>query len=212
MGLFQRRQNAGDHMPLYSLGQNRSVLIVGLGNTGKEYEETRHNIGFQAVEALAASQSFDGWTAKKDLRCQLVSGVVADTKVILMKPTTMMNLSGEAVQAVARFYKIQSSSIVVVHDELDVNFGQIRTRIGGSDAGNNGIKSVSQHLGQDYGRVRVGVGPKKPAQIDSADFVLAKFSSDEQKQMKNLLQETTAILTEYIHSGQLAAETRSFIV
>ncbi len=212
MGLFQRRENAGDHMPLYSLGQNKSVLIVGLGNMGKEYVDTRHNIGFAAVDALASSQDFDGWTVKKDLKCQIASGTVADTRVTLVKPTTMMNLSGEAVQAVANFYKIQPSHIVVVHDELDVAFGQIRTRIGGSSAGNNGIKSVTQHMGPDYGRVRIGIGPKKPAQMDSADFVLAKFSEEDQKQMKNLLQEATAILSEYIHAGQLPAETRSFIV
>lgn len=199
-------------MPLYSLGQNKSVLIVGLGNMGKEYVDTRHNIGFAAVDALASSQDFDGWTVKKDLKCQIASGTVADTRVTLVKPTTMMNLSGEAVQAVANFYKIQPSHIVVVHDELDVAFGQIRTRIGGSSAGNNGIKSVTQHMGPDYGRVRIGIGPKKPAQMDSADFVLAKFSEEDQKQMKNLLQEATAILSEYIHAGQLPAETRSFIV
>lgn len=199
-------------MPLYSLGLNKSVLIVGLGNIGKEYTDTRHNIGFRAVEALAASQDFEGWTVKKDLKSQITSATIADTRVIVCKPTTMMNLSGEAVQAVANFYKIPVDNIVVVHDELDVNFGQIRTRMGGSDAGNNGIKSVTQHLGADYGRVRIGVGPKKPAQIDSADFVLAKFSPAEQKQLKNLLQESTAILTEYIHSAQLPAETRTFLV
>jgi PTH1 family peptidyl-tRNA hydrolase len=168
MGLFQRRENTGDHLPLYSLGLNKTVLIVGLGNIGKEYVDTRHNIGFQAVDALATSQGFEAWTTKKDLKCQITTGTLGDTRVILCKPTTRMNLSGEAIQAVANFYKIQPNNIVVVHDELDVSFGQIRTRIGGSDAGNNGIKSVTQHLGPDYGRVRIGIGPKKRTQIDSA--------------------------------------------
>jgi PTH1 family peptidyl-tRNA hydrolase len=212
MGLFREKPDVGDTMPLYRLGLNKSFLIVGLGNAGQAYNGTRHNIGFAAVDALAASQDFEPWTVKKDLKCHLSSGMVADTKVILCKPTTMMNLSGEAVQAVANFYKIPVSSILVVHDELDVNFGQIRTRVGGSDAGNNGIKSVTQHMGPDYARVRIGIGPKKPAQMDSADFVLARFSETEFKQLTNLLQETTAILTEYIHGGQLMAETRTFIV
>lgn len=198
-------------MPLYSLGMQKNLLVVGLGNTGKAYDGTRHNIGFAVLEALAANQGLD-WTLKKDLKCQLAMGTIGDKRVILCKPTTMMNLSGEAVQAVSHFYKVHPDDTVVVHDELDIDFGQIRTRIGGSSAGNNGIKSVSQHIGEEYGRVRIGIGPKTPNQIDSADYVLAAFSKDQQTQLKNLLQESTAILTEYIHSGQLLAETRSFLV
>lgn len=210
MGLFQRRQNVGEHMPLYSLGKNKSLLIVGLGNIGKEYDGTRHNIGFACLDALANSQDFSDWTTKKDLKCLITTTTIADTRVILCKPTTMMNLSGEAVRAVSDFYKISAKDLLVVHDELDVNFGQIRTRIGGGSAGHNGIKSVTQHLGDTYGRVRIGIGPKNPPQIDSADFVLARFSADEQQQMKNLLQESNAILTETIHGGTLNTETRSF--
>lgn len=212
MALFQKKPDVGSNMPLYSLGLQKSVLIVGLGNTGKQYESTRHNIGFTIVDALAVSQNFDNWTVKKDLRSIIATGTVGDTRVVLCKPTTMMNLSGEAVQAVSHFYKIQPSDMVVVHDELDVDFGQIRTRVGGSAAGNNGIKSVTQNMGEDYGRIRVGIGPKTPAQMDSADFVLAKFSPDEQTQLKNLIQEATAVLTEYIHSGSLPHETRNFLV
>jgi PTH1 family peptidyl-tRNA hydrolase len=213
MALFQKKQpEVGSSIPIYSLGLNRTVLIVGLGNVGKEFDGTRHNIGFAAVDELAARQDMGSWTVKMDLKCQLVMSTIGSTRVILCKPTTMMNLSGEAVQAVSNFYKINPADIVVVHDELDIAFGQIRTRMGGSDAGNNGIKSVTQHLGEDYGRVRIGIGPKRPAQIDSADYVIGKFRPTQQKQLKNLLQETTAILTEYIHSGQLTAETRSFLV
>jgi PTH1 family peptidyl-tRNA hydrolase len=211
MGLFQKKPDVGSSIPLYSLGLQKTLLIVGLGNVGKAYDGTRHNIGFEALDALASSQSFD-WTDKKDLKCRLAMSNIGDKRVILCKPNTMMNLSGEAVQAVGHFYKIPLDSIVVVHDELDIDFGQIRTRIGGSSAGNNGIKSVSQHITENYGRIRIGVGPKTPAKMDSADFVLAKFSAKEQEQMKNLLQETTSILTEYIHGAQLFAETRNFLV
>jgi PTH1 family peptidyl-tRNA hydrolase len=213
MALFQKkRPDVGSTMPIYILGLHKTILIVGLGNVGKQYDGTRHNIGFACVDALAASQGIDGWADKKDLKCLLASGNIGENRVILCKPTTMMNLSGEAVQAVAHFYKIQPDLIAVVHDELDITFGQIRTRMGGSDAGHNGIKSLMEHMGEGFGRIRVGVGPKKPAQMDSADFVLAKFSDKEQKQIKNLLQESTAILTEYIHSSQLPAETRSFLI
>jgi PTH1 family peptidyl-tRNA hydrolase len=213
MALFQKKQpQVGTHAPIYTLGLQKTVLIVGLGNVGQEFAETRHNIGFKVVDALAVSQELEKWTNKKDLKSQIAMGTVGDTRVILAKPTTMMNLSGQAVQAVSHFYKINPQDIVVVHDELDIEFGQIRTRMGGSSAGNNGVKSVIEHMGEDFGRVRIGIGPKKPAAMDSADFVLAKFSPKEEKQLKNLVQEATAILTEFIHGQQLLAETRTFIV
>lgn len=212
MSLFQKKPVVGTNAPLYTLGLQKTILVVGLGNVGKTYDGTRHNIGFDCIDTLASSQGIDSWTDKKDLKCLLATGIVGDSRVILCKPTTFMNNSGEAVQAVSHFYKIQSSSIVVIHDELDISFGQIRTRIGGSAAGHNGIKSLVQHIGPEFGRIRIGIGPKFPAQIDSADFVLANFSATEQKQMANLQKESTAILTEFIHSGTLPEETRSFIV
>lgn len=212
MALFQKKPDTGTHNPIYTLSLQKTIVFVGLGNIGQEFAATRHNIGFAIVDSFADKQSFEGWTNKKDLKCQLSMGNLGETRVILCKPTTMMNFSGEAVQAVANFYKVEPSHIFVVHDELDIDFGQIRTRFGGGAAGHNGIKSVSQHLGEDYGRIRVGIGPKAPEQIDSADFVLARFDEYEQSQMKNLFQEANAILTEIGFSGQLAAETRSFIV
>jgi PTH1 family peptidyl-tRNA hydrolase len=137
---------------------------------------------------------------------------MGETRVIAIKPTTFMNLSGEAVQATSHFYKIHPDHIIVVHDELDIDFGQIRMRKGGSAAGHNGIKSVSQHIGEDYGRVRIGIGPKVPEQIDSADFVLQRFSGAEQEQMPALTREVTAYLNEIIFGAQLTPETRSFLV
>jgi PTH1 family peptidyl-tRNA hydrolase len=212
MALFQKRPQVGESIQFYTLGQNKTVLIVGLGNIGKQYDNTRHNIGFEALDHFAKTNDFPGWIDKKDLKCRLSSTTIGDTKVIIIKPTTFMNLSGQAVQATASFYKIDPEKILVVHDELDIPFGQIRTRIGGSAAGHNGIKSISQIIGEQYGRVRIGIGPKQPEQIDSADFVLGRFNKDQQSQMDNLLKESSAILSEYVYGGQLLAETRSFIV
>jgi len=212
MALFQKRPQLGDSIQFYTLGQNKTVLIVGLGNIGKQYNGTRHNIGFAAVDDFARVNDFPDWMEKKDLKCHLTSHTIGDTRVILIKPTTLMNLSGEAVQATANFYKIDPGKIVVVHDELDIPFGQIRTRVGGSAAGHNGIKSVTQHNSDQYGRIRIGIGPKLHAAQDSADFVLARFSKEQEAQMPNLLKESSAILSEYVYSGQLLAETRSFIV
>lgn len=212
MALFQKKPQVGHNIQYYTLGQNKTVLIVGLGNIGSEYDGTRHNIGFAAVDHFVNRQDFPDWIDKKDLKCHLTSAQLGDTKVHVIKPTTFMNLSGEAVRAVASFYKINPEHIVVVHDELDVSFGQIRTRMGGGAAGHNGIKSVTNQIGENYGRVRIGIGPKLHEQQDSADFVLAKFTPDQQTQLSNLTQETTAILSEYVYGGQLPTETRSFIV
>jgi PTH1 family peptidyl-tRNA hydrolase len=213
MALFQRRPEAGEAIQFYTLGQNKQLLIIGLGNPGKEYDGTRHNTGFAAIDAFATANGFDPWINKKDLKCEMATARLGDTQVIAIKPTTFMNLSGEAAQAVAHFYKIPIERVAAVYDEIDIPFGQIRTRIGGGSAGHNGVKSLIQHLGEGFGRIRVGIGPKAPEQMDSADFVLAKFSKEQSSQLKNLTRETSAILSEYAYAdGQLLQETRSFIL
>jgi PTH1 family peptidyl-tRNA hydrolase len=213
MAWLQKKPQIGDAVNFYSIGLNKTLLLVGLGNPGKEYDMTRHNIGFDCLNAFVEkTDEMEDWVAKKDLKCLMSSGRISGARVIAIKPTTFMNLSGEAVQAVANFYKIHPDNIVVIHDELDIDFGQIRLRVGGSSAGHNGIKSVTQHMGEQYGRIRVGIGPKKPAKISSEDFVLQKFSASEQEQLPNLRREVNAILSEYVFGGQLANETRSFLV
>lgn len=210
MSLFQKRPDASSHLPVYSLGLTKTLMIVGLGNPGKQYDGTRHNIGFAAIDELAQRQDFDPWIGKKDLKCQITINTIGDSRVILIKPITFMNLSGEAVQAAAHFYKIPLGQILVIHDELDIPFGQIRTRNGGSAAGHNGVKSVIQHMGEDFGRLRIGIQAKNP--IEATDYVLAKFAKAEQAELPALLKESTAILTEYIHGGALLQETRNFLI
>lgn len=213
MALFQRRPDFGSNLPVYSLGLTKTLLIVGLGNVGKKYDGTRHNIGFAAINELASRQDFDPWVEKKDLRVLLTTATIGDSRVILIKPTTFMNLSGEAVQAVGHFYKISLANTLVVHDELDIPFGQIRTRIGGSAAGHNGIKSLIQHLGEDFGRIRIGIDQEnRNKKVEMSDFVLTKFAAEEQAELPALLKESTAILTEYIHAGNLLQETRNFLI
>ncbi|HWB38617.1 MAG TPA: aminoacyl-tRNA hydrolase [Candidatus Saccharimonadales bacterium] len=213
MAWLQKRPQVSDPTMFYTIGLQRTVLLVGLGNPGKEYDLTRHNVGFMCLdEFVTKSDDMDPWQAKKSLKCEVSTGQVGDARVIAIKPTTFMNLSGEAVQAVVQFYKLSNASILVVHDELDVDFGQIRLRIGGSAAGHNGIKSVSEKIGEDYGRVRIGIGPKKPARIKSEDFVLQKFSAEQQQQLPNLKREVTAVLSEFVYGAELAHETRNFLV
>lgn len=213
MSLFQRMPQSSEPKTYFTVGLNKTVLLVGLGNPGKEYDGTRHNIGFACLDDFVTKNSdMAAWIAKKDLKCIVSSGQLGQSRVIAVKPTTFMNLSGEAVQLVAHFYKVPLEQIVVVHDELDIDFGQIRLRTGGSSAGHNGIKSITEHLGESYGRVRIGIGPKKPAQIDSSDFVLAKFSSSEQSEMPALKREVTAALSEFVYGMALATETRHFLL
>lgn len=210
MALLTKRPIVESIMPLYTLSANKTMLVIGLGNPGNEYDGTRHNIGFHAIDAFATDNEFDPWVTKKDLKCLLTMKTLGDTRVLLAKPTTYMNNSGEAAQAITSFYKIGVDHVVAVYDELDVPYGQIRTRQGGGAAGHNGVKSLIQHIGEDFGRIRIGIGPKEPEQMDSADFVLATFSQAQQPKLKEITRETTAILTETIYgSGQLITETRT---
>lgn len=210
MGLFQRNPfTHSEQQAYYTLRQEKSVLIVGLGNKGKKYEGTRHNIGFVGVDAFAEAHEFPGWSEKKDLKSWITQKTMGDTRVVLAKPNTFMNLSGDALRAVASYYKIHVNDIVIVHDELDIPFGQIRMRRGGSAAGHNGLKSVLEHIDENFGRVRVGI--QAETKMDAADFVLAKFSKTEQAAMEPLYREVVSILTEYIYSGHLEPDTRSFL-
>lgn len=216
MALFQKKPLAGTSVPLYTLGQNKTVLIVGLGNTGKDYDGTRHNIGFACLDAFVAAHDFSGWVAKKDLKSAVATATMGQTRVIAIKPQTFMNLSGEAVQAVVHFYKIPPNQIVIIHDELDIPFGQIRLRVGGGSAGHNGIKSIITQMGEplaeQLGRIRIGISNDLAAKLDSADFVLQKFTAEEQAQTPNLTREVTSILSEYLYGTKLPPETRNFIV
>lgn len=213
MGLFQKKTpQYSSNAPLYTLGLQKTILIVGLGNPGKEYEDTRHNIGFETVDGFAKQYEFPDWTHKKDLKCLLTATVIGDSRIVLIKPVTFMNESGQAAQATMHFYKVPLSQVLVVHDELDIEFGQIRTRIGGSAAGHNGIKSLIQHLGEDFGRIRIGVHNDIAKKADSASFVLSKFSKEEQAHIPAMIKETNAMLSEYVHGQPLSHETRSFIV
>ncbi len=211
MGLFYRREQPQVEVPYtVSIGNETTKLIVGLGNPGKKYDLTRHNTGFLCLDALAEAEN-GLWAEKKALRSLICDLRLGQSRILLAKPTTYMNLSGEAVRAIQSYFKLNNSQTVVVHDELDIPFGQIRTRAGGSAAGHNGVKSLIQHCGEDFGRIKVGVKNELSAQVDSADFVLQKFSKEEQASLKALKTEVNSLLNEYIFGNELTPETRKFI-
>ncbi len=211
MGLFHRSEQPQVEVSYtVSIGTDQRVLVVGLGNPGKKYDNTRHNVGFTCLDAFLTSVEDGRWLEKKAFKSELAEVRLQNYSVILVKPQTFMNISGEAVQAVQRFYKIDNSRTIVVHDELDLPFGQIRSRIGGSSAGHNGIKSLIEHIGEDFGRIKIGIKNEHAGLVESAEFVLQKFSKDEQSRYKQLTTEVNALLNEAIFGGSLPSDTRSF--
>ncbi len=130
-------------------------LIAGLGNPGREYESTRHNVGFMVVDALARRHKISFGSKFKG---ELGQGSINGESIVLLKPQTFMNLSGQSVQPTMGFYKINLEHVVVVHDDLDLELGQMKLKIGGSPGGHNGIKSIDQHIGPNYHRIRAGIG------------------------------------------------------
>ncbi|MDX2076891.1 MAG: aminoacyl-tRNA hydrolase [bacterium] len=152
-------------------------LIVGLGNIGKEYANTRHNIGFWVADELA--RRYDMTFGKKERKAVCADGTIKDQRVIIAKPQTYMNLSGEAVRSLVDFYKIPLHQIIVIHDDLDLTLGTLRIRANGSAGGQNGVKSIIQHLGtQEFARVRCGIG-RPPGRLDPAVYVLQPFTGDD---------------------------------
>ncbi|NTF81791.1 aminoacyl-tRNA hydrolase [Agrobacterium rhizogenes] len=132
------------------------LLIVGLGNPGAKYQGNRHNIGFMAVDAIHRRHSFSPWTKK--FRAEIAEGELGGQKVLLIKPQTFMNLSGESVGEAMRFYKLEPSDLVVIYDELDLPAAKARLKTGGGHGGHNGIKSIDAHCGREYRRLRLGIG------------------------------------------------------
>ena len=159
-------------------------LFVGLGNPGAKYAANRHNIGFMAVDRIAADHGFTPWRSK--FQGQLSEGRLGGEKVLLLKPQTFMNLSGQSVGEAMRFHKLTPADIVVFHDELDLAPGKIRAKQGGGHAGHNGLRSLHQHIGPDYGRMRLGIG--HPGHKDRVSgYVLSDFAKADQDWLDDLL-------------------------
>ena len=163
-------------------------LFVGLGNPGAKYAHNRHNVGYMAAERIAADHGFGPWRAK--FQGQISEGQLDGGKVILLKPETYMNLSGQSVGEAMRFFKIDPQDIVVFQDEIDLAPGKLRVKSGGGHAGHNGLRSLHQHIGPDYVRVRIGVG--HPGHKDAVPtYVLKDFSKADQDWLDDLLRGIT---------------------
>jgi PTH1 family peptidyl-tRNA hydrolase len=159
-------------------------LFVGLGNPGTKYAGNRHNIGFMVVDRIQEDHGFAPWRAK--FQGQVSEGKLGSEKVILIKPETFMNLSGQSVGEAMRFYKLTPADVVVFHDELDLAPGKVRVKTGGGHAGHNGLRSIHQHIGADYDRVRLGIG--HPGHKDRvAPYVLSDFAKADQDWLDDVI-------------------------
>lgn len=184
-----------------------SWLVVGLGNPGGQYENTRHNAGFLTADELARRGRF----AIQRLKFKALTAAVeiSGQGVLMMKPTTFMNLSGEAVGEAARFYKIPPDHVLVISDDVSLPLGKLRIRTGGSAGGHNGLKSIIQHLGSDqFPRVKVGVGEKPHPDYDMADWVLGKFQGEDKKVMDETVKRAADAVECYLRDGPQKAMNR----
>lgn len=165
-----------------------SLLVVGLGNPGPNYAKTRHNVGFMVVDLLAGRIG-SGFKAHRKSGADIATGRLAGRAVVLAKPRTYMNESGRNVGPLAKFYSVAPADVIVIHDELDIDFGRIRLKFGGGVAGHNGLKSVAAALGtKDFQRVRVGVG-RPPGRKDAATYVLEPFTSVERPEVPTICEQ-----------------------
>lgn len=160
------------------------LLFVGLGNPGTKYAKNRHNIGFMALDRIAEDHGFGPW--KQKFQAELTEGRLGAEKVILLKPMTFMNLSGQSVGEAMRFYKLAPEDITVFHDELDLAPGKVRGKMGGGHAGHNGLRSIHQHVGEHYQRVRLGIGHPGRKEL-VAQYVLQDFAKADAEWLDDLM-------------------------
>lgn len=173
-------------------------LVFGQGNPGNEFANTRHNVGFLVLDSLANQQGV-AFKENNKFFGQIAEFTKDDEKVILIKPDTFYNETGRSLQAVKQFYKVEPADILVIHDELALPFGTLRSRIGGADAGNNGIKSINASGGETTKRLRIGVGNELRARMGDTDFVLGRFSKDEKEALDtSILPKCLEVIDEFI--------------
>lgn len=175
------------------------IVIAGLGNPGSKYSETRHNVGFDVVDRLA--QSNDIRVNKLKFKALIGEGFIGTERVLLVKPSTYMNNSGQSIREIMEFYKLPPENLLVVVDDIDIEFATIRLKKKGSAGSHNGLKSIIYQIqADDFPRIKIGIG-KKPPYYDLADFVLSKFSSDERKLIDQAIKKASDAAEEFVKSG-----------
>lgn len=184
---------------------NGKVLIAGLGNPGRNYRRNRHNIGFMAVERLAEAHRID--LGRVQQKAVTGSGRIAGRPVLLAKPQQYMNRSGDVIGPLAAYYKIEPAGVLVIYDDIDLDLGVLRLREKGGSGGHNGMKSIIQHLGNDFPRLRLGVG-RPPGRMDPAAYVLQDFGEEEAIVVAEMLQQAVRAVETWLREGLDEAMTR----
>ena len=180
-------------------------LIVGLGNPGQQYNGTRHNVGFMMLDYVAEKNNLTFTESK--WKALVSKALIWDESVVLLKPETYMNLSGTAVASAAHFYKLQPANIIVIHDDLDMELGRIKTVSGGGDGGHKGIRSITEQLGtKDFPRIKIGIG-RPPSPVFPEKYVLGKFNSDEKEMIEQKLSVVFEGIRIFLQQGMAAAMT-----
>ena len=164
------------------------LLFVGLGNPSPDNENNRHNIGFKIIDAI--NKKFSLSKQKPKFKGLLTTGKIGDKKVYAIKPLTFMNNSGICIRELIEYFKIDAADVIVFHDDLDINFGKVKAKFGGSSAGHNGIESIDKFIGKDYSRVRIGIG-KPDTRINTADHVLKDFDAEETQKLETITSNIT---------------------
>jgi peptidyl-tRNA hydrolase, PTH1 family len=178
---------------------SRTILIAGLGNPGREYRGNRHNVGFMLIDELC--ETLNVRLSRMQSKALIGSGLIGNAKIVLAKPQTFMNLSGQAIAALVRFYKIPLDQLLVAHDDLDLPLGTIRMRPGGGPGGQKGLASTIQQLGtQGFPRLRIGIG-RPPGRMEASSYVLQDFGRDEQEVVKIVLHKATEAVQVFVQSG-----------
>lgn len=178
---------------------DNTYLIFGLGNPGREYRGNRHNTGFMVIDRLAVRLNAEGMRLQS--KAIVTTAMYEEKKLILAKPQTYMNLSGDSVQGLANFYKLPFENLLVVHDDLDLPFGSIRMRPGGGPGGQKGVASTIERLGsKEFGRLRIGIG-RPPGRMDPADYVLQDYSREELKVLSDILDRATDAILVFLKEG-----------
>lgn len=194
--LYNRKSDKNQAVKVWRM---KMKLIVGLGNPGMQYAATRHNIGFEVIDTVA--ETYNIQINKSKFKALVGEGFIAGEKVILMKPQTYMNLSGEAIRACMDFHKLSAEDILVVYDDISLEVGQLRLRKSGSAGGHNGIKSIIAQIGgQDFPRIKFGVG-EKPAGWDLANYVLGRFQEEEMKVIGPRINDAVKAIEMILKSG-----------
>jgi PTH1 family peptidyl-tRNA hydrolase len=175
-------------------------LIVGLGNVGTEYENTRHNLGFMVIDEICKKYKLNIKNEKK-LKADMCITMLDGETIVLAKPTTYVNLSGDSVVKIANFYKIQTQDIWVISDDLALDFGTVRVRVGGSSGGHNGLKDIIAKAGEDFTRFRIGIKNDMLEKVPTEKFVLQKFNKVELEKLEDLVKKSADIVLESLKNG-----------